>query len=235
MPTFGGIVVSTGGSGSEDRRRLIDVVDELSRPVNAGSQTVRSIAADAFRSAVRKIGLKGNWPWEWQEEDVAIVANQVYSTISARVKKPLAMHLLDEAGGVRDQRIAFIEFDAFMEKYTLDVASEPHSYTIPNHFETRQVRWFPTPSSNDNARFTYYRVTPTPTAMQESIEIPEGPMEAYMSLAWLEFLKRIPSEQRPFPITIALSEWRATFRTLSAYVNRPGDATRQKYVGEAVV
>jgi len=73
MPTFGGIVVPTGAEAS-GRRTLLDVVDELARPVDASDTTIRALAADAFRAAVRTMNRKGCWPWEYQEEDVAITS-----------------------------------------------------------------------------------------------------------------------------------------------------------------
>jgi len=230
MPTVSGIVVPTGREAS-GRRRLLDVVDELSRPVDASDSTVRALAADAFRSAVRTMNRKGSWPWEIQDEDISITANQRFSTATGAIKKPLAMHLLDSAGGTRDQRISYMEYENFVEQYNLDISSEPHTYTIPNLFETGQIRWFPTSPSNDNARFTYYRVTPAPRDENEAVEIPDHVIEAYMAQAWLEFLKRLPSEQRPFPITVALSEARQAFRELSAHVTSPGDRSRQTMVG----
>ena len=83
------------------------------------------------------------------------------------------------------------------------------------------------PSANDNTRFTYYRVTPAPRNDQEAIEIPDYAIEVYMTLAWCEFLKRLPSEQRPFPITVAISERNTAFREISSHVNAPGDRTRE--------
>lgn len=226
MPTFGGIVVATG-TASEGRRAFRDVIDELSRPVNAADSTVRALAADAFRSAVRRMNRKGLWPWEVLDEDISITANQKFTTVSGAIKKPLAMHFLDSSGGVRDQRISYMRYDRFIEQYSLDISSEPHTYTIPNLYETGQIRWFPTPSANDDARFTYYRVTPIPRNENEVLEIPDYVVETYTSIAWLEFLKRLPSEQRPFPITIALGEANRAFAEMSAHVNSPGDRSRE--------
>ena len=226
MPTFGGIVVATGAQ-AEGRRTLIDVVNELARPVDASDTTVRALAGDAFRSAVRTMNRKGNWPWEVQDEDIAITVNEKFSTATGAIKKPLAMHFLDSAGGTRDQKIGYIAYDVFMETYNLNIASEPQKYTIPNLFETGQIRWFPTPSSNDNTRFTYYRVTPLPTSEQEALEIPDYATEAYMAIAWVEFLKRLPSEARPFPISVAMTDSRQVFREISAHVNSPGDRSRE--------
>jgi hypothetical protein len=60
----------------------------------------------------------------------------------------------------------------------------------------------------------------------EAVEIPDYAIEAYMACAWYEFLKRLPSTQQPFPIAIALSEWRTTFKEISAHVSSPGDRWR---------
>lgn len=226
MPTFGGIVVSTGAQAT-GRRTFLDIIDELARPVDAADTTIRALAADSFRAAVRTMNHKGNWPWEHQEEDVAITANQRFSTVTSAIKKPLAMHKLNAAGGTRDERIRYISFDRFVEIYNLDVTSDSYMYTIPNLFETGQIRWFPTPGSNDNARFTFYRVTPLPRNEQESVEIPEHTLGPYMAFAWYEFLKRIPSEQRAFPISVALADARMAFREISAHVNSSGDRSRQ--------
>ena len=230
MPTFGGIVVATG-SEAEGRRTFLEIINELARPVNATSEVVRALAADAFRSAVRKMNRKGNWPWEVQDEDISITANERFSTVTSAIKKPLAMHFLSAAGGTRDQKISYISYDRFVETFNMDFTSEPYSYTIPNLFETGQIRWVPTPSSNDNARLTYYRVTPAPRDEQEAVEIPDFAIEPYMAMAWLEFLKRLPAEQRPFPITIALSEANSAFREISSHVASSGDRSRQVGTG----
>ncbi len=226
MPTVSGIVVATGNQAT-GRRRLIDVVDELSRPVDAIDETVRAMAADAFRSIVRKMNRKGCFPWESMEEDVAISNNERFSTVSSAIKKPLAMHKLNAAGGTRDERIRYEEYDVFLERYDLSFGTYPTVYTIPNLFETGQVRWYPTPSADDNARFSFYRVTPAPKSDQEVIEIPDYVTEAYMAGAWYEFLKRLPSEQQAFNLAIAKSDWKDAFRELSAHVNQPGDRSRQ--------
>lgn len=227
MPTFGGIVVSTGGSGKSGRRTLLDIVDELARPVDGSDSTVRALAADAFRAAVRSMNRRGNWPWEVIDEDIALTANTRFSTVQSAVKKPLAMHFLTEAGGVRDQRIGWMTYDRFMEIYDQNISGEPHSYTIPNLFETSQILWYPTPTGAYNARFTFYRVTPAPRVEAEAVEIPETAIETYMALAWAEFLKRLPEQQRPFPIAVAIQEARTSFRELCAHVNAPSDRSRE--------
>lgn len=225
MPTIGGIVVTTGTAAS-GRRTLLDIMDELARPVNADDATIRALAGDAFRAAVGKMNIKGNWPWEYQDEDIVLTANRPTSTATGAVKKPLAMHYLDESGGTRDEPLGYQPYDQFMERYSLDVSGSPYIYTIPNLFETGQVRWYPTPSAADNVRFTYYRATPAPRNEQEAVEIPEHALTPYMALAWYEFMKRLPSAQRPYPITVALSDAHMAFRDISVHVNSPGDRRR---------
>lgn len=235
MTTIGGIVVATGGSPGTGRRTLLEVVDEMSRPIDASDSTVRAIAGDAFRSSVRSMNRMGLWPWEILEEDVIMSNGEKFSTVSGSVKKPLAMHYLTASGGTRDRRIPYMPYDRFVEKYSMDFTSKPYVYTVPNLFETGQIRWYPTPSSDDNLRFTYYRATPAPRNETEVLEIPETAIETYMSFAWYEFLKRLPSEQRPFPISIARAEQKDAFRELCAHVNSPGDRSRMgSYSGTGV-
>ena len=225
MPTFSGIVVATGGEAT-GRRAFSDVIDELARPVDASDATVRALAADAFRAAVRTMNRKGLWPWEVQEEDITITQDQRLSTVIGPIKKPLAMHYLDEAGGTEDQPIYYMPYDQFCEKYTMDVTGQATTYTIPQLFESHQVRWYPVPSGNDNARFAYYRVTPIPRLEQETIEIPDYATEAYMAFAWKEFIKRCPAAKSVMDISVAMNESRMAFRELSAHVNAPGDRSR---------
>ena len=225
MSTISGIVVGTGGGPGSNRRTLLDVVDELSRPVNASSTSVRALAADAFRAAVRRINRKGLWPWEVMEEDIAISSTSKFSSVTGIIKKPLAMHLLNESGGVRNIRLDYIPYDRFAEMYNMDISRAVLSYTIPNLFETGQIRWWPTPDA-DNARFTYYRVTPAPKNETETLEIPEFITDVYVTVAWHEFLKRLPSEQRPFEVGVAKADARQAFRELSAHINTPGDRSR---------
>jgi len=226
MPTIGGIVVPTGGAAADGRRTLLDVMGELARPVDASDDTILAMAGDAFRSAVQWMNRKGMWPWEILDEDISQTANVNFSTATGVIKKPLAMHYLDEAGGTRNQRIEYQPYDIFAEKYTLKLSSEPYIYTIPNLFETAQIRWFPTPSAAENLRFTYYRATPAPKAEQEAIEIPEYVIDVYMTRAWYEFLKRLPERQRPSDIGHAKDDARRAFREISAHVAAPGDRSR---------
>jgi len=228
MATVSGIVVSTGGGPGSNRRTLLDVVDELARPVNAADTTVRALAADAFRAAVRRINRKGLWPWEIQDEEVAITAAAKFSTVSGVIKKPLSMHFLSGTGGTRESSIPYIPYDRFVEigNMNFSASGEALSYTIPNLFETGQIRWFPTPSVSSTAKFTYYRVTPAPKNEGESLEIPEYITDAYVTVAWHEFLKRLPSQQRPFDIGSAKADARQAFRELSSHINTPGDRSR---------
>ena len=127
MSTIGGIVVPTSAEAS-GRRTLLDIIDELARPVDASDSTIRALAADAFRAAVRTMNRKGLWPWEIQQEDITITANQRFSTAISPIKKPLVMHYLDEAAGTPDQPIAYMTYDRFVEKYTMDVSGEAHTH-----------------------------------------------------------------------------------------------------------
>jgi hypothetical protein len=226
MPTIGGVVIATGTEKS-GRRTLLDVVDELARPIDASDTTIRALAADAFRSAVRIMNRKGLWPWEILDEDVSITADIKFSTISSPVKKPLAMHLLTAAAGERNRSVNFISYDRFMEQYSLDITGTPYAYTIPNLFETAQVRWYPTPSGAENARFTFYRVTPAPRTEAEAVEIPDHALEVYMAYAWSELMKRLPTGVRPEGIADAYQTARLAFRELSAHVASPGDRSRE--------
>ena len=226
MPTISGIVVATGTEAA-GRCTFSDVVDELSRTVDASDSTVRAIAGDAFRSAVRTMNRKGVWPWEILDEDITLAANTDKYTISGPVKKPLAMHFLSASGGVRDQRIDYQPYELFVEEYDLNVTGQPLIYTIPNLFETGQVRFYPIPDATDYVRFTYARVTPAPKSETEVVEVPDWAIETYMAFAWVEFIKRLKGSQQPFPLSVALAEARLSFRELSASVNAPGDRTRE--------
>lgn len=230
MPTVSGIVVATGSEAS-GRRTLLDVVNELARPVDASDTTVRALAADAFRSAVRTMNRKGLWPWEIVDEDVTITANQRFSTLASAVKKPLAMHRLSAAGGTRDERLSYERYDVFIERSDQNITGQPTIYTLPNLFETGQVMWFPIPSANDNARFTFFRVTPAPQAESETIEIPDHAIDVYMAAAWYEFLKRLPINQRPYLIEVALRDKMLAFKELASHVVSASDTSRQTQLG----
>jgi hypothetical protein len=229
MATVSGIVVATGGAPGSNRRTLLDVVDELARPVNAADSDVRAMAADAFRSAVRRINRKGLWPWEVLEEEITINNSKVFSTATGVIKKPLSMHFLDASAGTRMRSIPYIPYERFIEinKMDFNAGGEFLQYTIPNLYETGQIRWFPQPSTTSYAKFTYYRVTPAPRNETEVLEIPEFVTDAYVAVAWHEFLKRLPSQQRPFELGTAKADARQAFRELSAHVNMPGDRSRQ--------
>lgn len=230
MPTFGGIVVATG-TEADGRRTLLDVITELSLPVDPDDDRIKALAADAFRAAVRTMNRKGCWPWELLDEDLTMTVNEKFSTVASAVKKPLAMHFLTGAGGTRKRRMSYRPYEEFVEKYSMDFSSEPHTYTIPNLFETGQIRWHPIPASTENMRLTYYRVTPSPRTEQQPVEIPDMALEAYMAFAWYEFMKRLPSTQRPFPIDEAGNMRDEAFREISAHVVQPGDRSRQVAVG----
>jgi len=227
MATISGIVVATGGAPTTSRRTLLEVIDELARPVSGSDTTIRALAKDAFRAAVNKFNRKGLWPWEILTEDIAITSGNQYSSTTGPIKKPLAMHKLTAAGGVRDERIQYFSFDRVMEMDDLNVSAPVWGYTIPNLFETGQIQWLPTPNVSDNTRFTYYRATPAPRNEQEVIEIPDYALDAYIAVAFYEFLKRLPSQQRPYELGMAMNDARAAFREMSAHVTAPGDRTRE--------
>lgn len=236
MPTFGGIVVPTS-SEADGRRTLLDIINELALPVDSDDDTVKALAADAFRAAVRTMNRKGSWPWELQDEDLAISDGNAYSTTVALVKQPLAMHRLSQAGatGVPQERMAYEPYFRFIEKYNQNISGQVRVYTIPNLFETGQVRWFPIPAGNDSARFTFYRITAAPRTETEAVEIPDYAIEVYLAYAWYEFLKRLPSQQRPYDIAIAGADAKQAFREMSAHVNAAGDRSRGFWPQESVV
>lgn len=226
MPTFSGIVVATGVEAS-GRRTMLDVVDELARPIDASDTTIRALAGDAFRAAVRRVNIKGCWPWEAMDEDVAIMANVKFSSVASAIKKPLAMHYTNGSGGEAIRKIGYIAYDRLVESYDLNITGTAYYYTIPNMFETGQIRWFPIPSAADTARFTFYRVTPAPRTEDEAIEIPDHALEAYMAVAWAEFMKRLPNGQRTMSISEAEGMARVAFRELSAHIASAGDRSRE--------
>ena len=225
MPTIAGVVVSTGAE-SNNRRTLSDVASEMARTINGADETIIALASDAFRAAVHTMNLKGNWPWEMLDEDLVISANNSFTTCIGVIKKPLSMHYTEGAGGVQKQTIGYVPYARFLEGYNLNLTGSPQKYTIPNMFETGQIRWFPIPPAADNARFNYYRATPAPRRLEETIEIPEHAIQGYMGYAWLEFCMRLSSRQRPFPIEVALRKSEQSFKELSAHVSNPGDMTR---------
>jgi len=225
MPTVSGIVIATG-TESAGRRTLRDIIDELSRPYDASDSTIRALASDAFRAAVRTMNRKGMWPWEVLDEDITITANTDKYTVSGPVKKPLALHYLSASGGVRDEHITYVPYDRFLEEYDLNITGQATIYTIPNLFEAGQLRLWPIPNGNDNARFSYYRVTPAPRSEDETVEIPDHALETYMSFAWYELSKRLPVAQARYPLNLALADARLAFRELSSHVVAPGDRSR---------
>jgi hypothetical protein len=198
------------------------VVDELSRPIDASDSTVRAIAADAFRAAVRTMNRKGNWPWELQDESMTQTVNSPYTTVTGAIKKPLAMYFTDSSN-LPDERIAYIEYEHLVEAYDLSLTGRPCKYSVPNMFETGQIRWYPIPQTAETCQLTYYRVTPAPQADSETIEVPDYAIEVYMAFAWYEFSKRLPAAQTRFPLNVAKADALLAFRELAAHVNQPGD------------
>jgi hypothetical protein len=225
MPTISGIVVATGTQAA-GRRTLLDVESEMARTLNGADETILATAGDAFRAAVRTMNRKGMWPWEILDEDLVMTPNSPFTTLNSAVKKPLSMHYTDTAGGTPNRPITYCAYDRFVEAYSLAVTEQPSVYTIPNLFETGQIRWAGIPPAAYSVRFNYYRVTPAPMVPDEVIEIPDYVIEVYMGFAWLEFCKRLSSRQRPMPIEVALQQANTAFRELSAHVNAPGDRSR---------
>lgn len=226
MATFGGIVVATGGE-AEGRITLSEAVADLARTVNVDDEDIRAVAKDAIRSAIRTMNRKGCWPWEYQEEDMVTTAGSPYVTVTSDIKKPLALHWLTAAGGVEERSLTYIPYDVYREKYNMNIQSDPLYYTIPNMFESGQIRLYPIPASAVQLRLSFWRVTPAPRNETEVIEVPEWAFEAYMSRAWYEFCKRLPNNQRPMPIQIALAEAMQAFKELSASVSH---ADRSRYL-----
>ena len=221
MPTIGGIVVATGQEAS-GRRTLLDIVDELARPFNASDTTIRALAADSFRAAVRTMNRKGNWPWELQDESLTQTINSPYTTVTGAIKKPLAMYYLDSSN-LPWERICYIEYENLVNTYDLSIAGRPSRYSVPNMFETGQIRWHPIPQEAESCQLTYYRVTPAPRTESETVEIPDHAIETYTAFAWFELAKRLPAAQARYPLTVAKADAMLAFRELSAHVNMPGD------------
>jgi hypothetical protein len=221
MPTVGGIVVSTG-SESSGRRTLGDVVDELARPIDASDTTVRAIAADAFRAAVRTMNRKGNWPWELQDESMTMSVNGPHTTVTGAIKKPLAMYFTDSSN-LPDERIGYIEYEKLVETYDMSLAGRPCLYSVPNTFETGQIRWYPIPQEAETCQLTYYRVTPAPQVETETIEVPDHAIEVYTAFAWFEFAKRLPAAATRYPLNVAKADAMLAFKEIVAHVNQIGD------------
>lgn len=228
MATVSGIVVQTGQQTGE-RRRFGEVIDDLARGIDSSDSTVRDAAADAWRAAVRSMNRKGLWPWEILDEDITLTANVTTASCNSIIKKPLAMHLLDQQNGTRYRSVQYQPYEQFIEKYSLDYSAEPTTYTIPNLFETGAIRWFPTPGSTYYSRFTYYRATPAPYDENEALEIPDYVIEVYMAFAWVEFLKRIPAAQKHFAMSTAIDERGRAFREIAHHVASPGDRSREVF------
>lgn len=227
MAAPSGIVVGTGGAPATGRRPLSELVNELAITVNANDNKIRALAGDSIRAAIRRVNGKGCWPWEYQEEEIALAANSKFASIQSAVKKPLAMHYLTASGGTEKEPISYQEIGRFLECYSLDIAGRAHTYTIPNLFETGQIRFFPVPNSADVASFKFYRVTPAPRSESETVEIPEYASEMYMAFAWEEYQKRLPKGQRTMDIPTAMLASKEAFRAMSAHVASPGDRSRQ--------
>ena len=222
----GGLIVATS-SEANDRVSFGEVIDELARPINADDEDILALAADSFRAAIRTMDRKGLWPWEIQDENITITANEKFVAVSGRIKQPLSLFYTSGAGGRERIRIAYKSYDRFLSENFLDIAGLADTYTIPNLFETGQIRLHPVPTANDTARFSYYRSTPTPRVRDESLEIPAYAMEVYMAYAWFEFVKRTPAAQQRFPLAVAKGDAQLAFREISAHVASSGDRVRE--------
>lgn len=226
MPTIGGFVVATGSQPQSGRRLFREVIDELSAPIDGDDSTVRRLASDAFRAAVRTMNRRGSWPWEYREQTIAMNSNVSTSSVTDLIKKPLSMHYIDPTNGRPWQRIGYVPVDKFRERFAINFSGRPFQYTVPDLFDSGTVEWFPIPSTTDSCRFAYYRMTPVPRIEDEALEIPENASEVYTAYAWAEFMKRLPSAQQPMPLVVALSEARTAFKEFSAHVVAPGDRSR---------
>lgn len=227
MSAPSGIVVGTGGAPASGRRTLAELVDELARTVNSNDNKIRALAGDSVRAAVRRINSKGCWPWEYSEEEITLTPSNKFASVQSSIKKPLSMHYLTASGGNEREPLAFESYDRFLECYSLDIAGRAHTYTIPNLFETGQIRFFPIPTSADVASFKFYRITPAPRSESETVEMPDYASEMYMAFAWEEYQKRLPKGQRTMDIPVAMAASREAFRAMSAHVASPGDRSRQ--------
>lgn len=227
MPTFGGMVVATGVE-ADGRRTLLDVVDELARPIDASDPAVRSLAGDAFRAAVRTMNRKGCWPWELQNETLVQTINSPNTTVQGAIKKPLAMYYINSSN-LPTERIGYIEYETFVETYDLSLSGRPCLYTIGNLFETGQIRWVYIPTSAESCQFTFYRVTPAPRVESEAVEVPDYAIEVYTTLARWNLSKILPAAQARYSLADGRRDSADAFRELSAHVNAPGD--RMQYGG----
>lgn len=225
MPTIAGVIAPTGNE-SAGRVTLLEIVDELSRPLDAADTTVRAIAGDAFRAAVKIYNRKGLWPWEITEEDITLTGNVKQYTLQGAVKKELSCHFLNTTSNTPYIPIYYMPYAVFQEKYTHDIVGMPTTYTFPNFFETGQIRFYPVPSTSYSVRLCYYRMTPAPRNEDETVEIPDIAIEAVKAQARFEMITRLPAGQQMFPPSEAFKLAQLAFRELSCHVAKSGDASR---------
>ena len=225
MPGLSGIIAPSTVMAA-DRRTFGDLVDEIARPIDADDSTVRALAMDALRAAIRKFNALGGWPWERQNVELTITANQADYTLPQRFKKEMSLHRVNDTGGRRDEKLQYVSYEIFVGAYDLEADGTPWLYTLHNVFETGQLTLFPRPSQNDFMRLDYYRETPRPTSESTPMEIPEYALEAYVAEAWYEFLKRLPSERRLFDLGTARQDAYLMAARIKAFVNSPGDMSR---------
>ena len=70
-------------------------------------------------------------------------------------------------------------------------------------------------------------MTPAPRSDTETVEVPDYALEMYMAFAWAEFFKRLPSQQRPYDIAVAMQDARQAFKAMSHHVASAGDRSRE--------
>lgn len=178
---------------------------------------------DAIRSAIRKYNALGNWPWERQEIEITTTNGTESYTVPQAVKKELGLYRLDSSGGRRDQRLAFVPYETYIEAYSVNCDSTPWCYTVNNLFETGQILLYPRPVSTEYLLFLYGRETPRPRLEDDPVEFPDWASEGYMSEAWYEFLKRLPQDRRPSDLGLARLDAERMRRRMMAFINSPGD------------
>lgn len=225
MAGLAGIVAPTS-SYAADRRVFGTLVDEIARPIDADDSTVRALAMDAIRAAIRKFNAMGGWPWEIQTVEITQASGQATYTLPTPFKKEISLHRLDATGGNPDDRLLYVPYQTFITAYDLSRSGTPIFYSAANVFETGQLSLYPIPQAADFLQLDYYRETPRPTSESTPMEIPEYALEAYMAEAWYEFLKRLPSERRLFDLGTARADAFQMMGRIKAFVNTPGDSAR---------
>jgi len=223
--TLGPIVSATSGAAA-DRRTFGELVDELARPYDADDTTIRALAADAIRAAIRKFNAMGCWDWEIQSVEITTSANVSSYALPQAYKRPLSCHLLAASGGLRKDRISYILYNVFVEYSSLNTTGTASAYTLKNQFETGQITFYPQPTSTAYYQLDYYRETPRPRNDSEAIEIPEYALEAYMAEAWYEFAKRMPAERRGADLSLLRADASMARARITSFVSTDFDMVR---------